>query len=47
MQKGGELIAEVLADELTTTDTETTNEINVAFLKLKHTVKKKGGDHET
>lgn len=45
MQRSGELIAEVLADELTTTDTETTVELNVAFLKVKHTIKKKrGGD---
>jgi len=42
MQKSGEIIAEVLGDELTTTDTETTIELNVAFLKVKHTIKKKG-----
>jgi hypothetical protein len=47
MQKSGEIIAEVLGDELTTTDTETTVELNVAFLKLKHTVKKKRGDHDS
>lgn len=41
MQKSGEIIAEVLADEITTTDTETTVELNVAFLKVKHTIKKK------
>ena len=41
MQKSGEIIAEVLGDELTTTDTETTVEQNVAFLKVKHTIKKK------
>ena len=41
MQKSGEIIAEVLGDELTTTDTETTIELNMAFLKVKHTVKKK------
>ena len=41
MQKSGEIIAEVLGDELTTTDTETTVELNVAFLKVKHTIKKK------
>lgn len=39
MQKSGEIIAEVLGDELTTTDT--TVELNVAFLKVKHTIKKK------
>ena len=41
MQKSGEIIAEVLGDELTTTDTETTVELNVAFLKVKHMIKKK------
>lgn len=42
MQKSGEIIAEVLGEGLTTTDTETTVELNVAFLKVKHTIKKKG-----
>lgn len=42
MQKSGEIIAEVLTDELTTTDTETTIELNVAFFKVKHTIKKRG-----
>ena len=47
MQKSGEIIAEVLDDNLEVTDTETTVELNVAFLKFKHTVKKhKGGDDE-
>lgn len=41
LQKSGEIIAEVLGDECTTTDTETTVELNVAFLKVKHTIKKK------
>ena len=41
MQKGGEILAEVIGDELSTTDTETTMELNVAFLKLKHTIKRK------
>ena len=40
MQKSVEIIAEVLGDQLTTTDTETTVELNVAFLKVKHTIKK-------
>jgi hypothetical protein len=44
MRKGGEIIAEVLGDELATTDTETTVELNVAFLKVKHTVKRKKND---
>jgi len=41
MQKSGEIIAEVLGDELTATDTETTVELNVAFLKVRHIMKKK------
>jgi len=42
MKKSGEIIAEVLGEGLKTTDTETTVELNVAFLKVKHTIKKKG-----
>ena len=41
MQKSGELIAEILDDDLLTTDTETSLEINFAVLKLKHVVKRK------
>ncbi len=41
MQKGGELITELLGNEMQTTDTETTLEINFAMLKLKHTIKQK------
>jgi hypothetical protein len=41
MQRSGEIVAELFGDELSTTDTETTMELNVAFLKLKHTVKRK------
>jgi len=41
MKKSGEIIAEVLGDDLVTMDTETTVEINVAFLKVKHTIKRK------
>jgi hypothetical protein len=40
MQRSGELIAEVLDNDLQTTDTETSVEINFAVLKFKHTVKK-------
>jgi hypothetical protein len=40
MQRGGELIAEVLDNDLQTTDTETSVEINFAVLKVKHTIKK-------
>ena len=41
MQKSGELIAEVLDDDLYTSDTETSIELNFAVLKFKHTIKKK------
>jgi len=41
MQKSGELIAEILDDDLAVTDSETSIEINFAVLKFKHTVKKK------
>ena len=41
MQKSGEMIAELLDDDLQTTDTETSIELNFAVLKFKHTVKKK------
>ncbi len=41
MQKSGELIAELLDDDLKTTDTETSIEMNFAVLKFKHTIKKK------
>ena len=41
MQKSGEIIAEILGDDLALNETETTIEINFAVLKLKHTVKKK------
>ncbi len=42
MKKRGEIIAEILDDDLEkTTDTETTVELNLALLKFKHTIKKK------
>ena len=41
MQRSGELIAEVLDDDLETNGTETTIELNFAVLKLKHTIRKK------
>ncbi|MFK5948573.1 MAG: ORF6N domain-containing protein [Methylococcales bacterium] len=40
MQRSGELIAEILDDDLQTSETETTIELNFAVLKFKHTVKK-------
>jgi len=41
MQKSGELIAELLEDDLQTTDTETSIELNFAVLKFKHVIKRK------
>ncbi len=41
MQKSGELIAEVFDEDLQTSDTETSIELNFAVLKFKHTIKKK------
>jgi len=41
MQKSGEIIAEILEDDLQTTDTETTIELNFAVLKFKHVIKRK------
>jgi len=41
MQKSGEIIAEVIDDDIETTDTETTIELNFSLLKFKRTIKKK------
>ena len=41
MQKNGELIAEIFDEDLQTSDTETSIELNFAVLKFKHTIKKK------
>ena len=41
MQNSGEIIVEILDDDLEITDTETTVELNFALLKFKHTIKKK------
>ena len=43
MQRSGELIAEILDDDLQTQDAETTIELNFAVLKFKHTFTKKRG----
>ena len=40
MQKSGEIIAELLDDDLETNESETTIEMNLAFFKFKHTIKK-------
>ena len=41
MQRGGEIIAGILEDDLQVTDTETSIEINFVLMKFKHTVKQK------
>jgi hypothetical protein len=41
MQKSGELIAEIFDDDLQTSGTETSIELNFAVLRFKHTIKKK------
>lgn len=41
MQRSGELIAEILDNDLQVSDAETTVELNFAVLKFKHTIKKK------
>jgi len=44
MQKTGELIADILGDNLEVTDAETTYEVNLAIMKFKRTVKQKKKD---
>ena len=41
MQRSGEIMAELLDDDLQTYENETTIELNFAVLKFKHTIKKK------
>jgi len=41
MQKSGEIISDILGDSLNISETETTFEINLAVMNIKHTVKKK------
>jgi len=41
MQKSGEIISELLDNDLNLSETETTVELNFAVLKFKHTIKKK------
>jgi hypothetical protein len=41
MQKSGEIISDILGDALNVSETETTFEINLAVMSLKHTVRKK------
>jgi len=41
MQRSGEIIADILDDDLQVTDTETSLEINFALMKFKHTIRHK------
>ena len=41
MQKSGELVADIFDEDLQTSDTETSIELNFVVLKFKHTIKKK------
>lgn len=47
LQKSSELFADLLTDELPTVTTETTVEINLAVLKIKHSVTKNARPDET
>jgi hypothetical protein len=40
MQKSGDVIADILGEDLITTDTETSIELNFAVLKFRHTIKR-------
>ena len=40
MQRGGEIISEILGDSLSVSESETTFKINLAVMSLEHTVKK-------
>jgi hypothetical protein len=44
LQRSSEIISEILDDDLSLSETETTIELNFALLKFKHTVKKKKED---
>ena len=41
IQKSGEIISDVLGDALNVSETETTFEINLAVMNIKHTIKRK------
>jgi len=41
MQKSGEIMADILGEDMKTTDSETSFELNLAVLKFKHVVKRK------
>ena len=40
MQRSGEILADILDNDLEVTGDETTLELNLAFVKIKHTVKR-------
>ena len=42
MQKSGEIMADLFGEDMQTNETETEMERNLAVLKLKHTIKRKG-----
>lgn len=42
MQKSGDIVSDILGGDLQTTGTETSVELNLALLKFKHTIKRKG-----
>ena len=46
MQKGGEIFAEIIGNDLQTSDTETSIEINFAVLKFKHTIKRNSNNQK-
>ena len=41
MKRSGEIIADILDNDLQVSDTETSIEINFALMKFKHTVRRK------
>lgn len=41
MNQTGEIMADLIGNELSVTDTETIIELNFAIVKLKHTIKRK------
>ncbi|MDR1114690.1 MAG: hypothetical protein LBL33_00775 [Tannerella sp.] len=45
MQKGGDIIADLLSDDMQVTGTETTFEINFALMKFKHVIIQKKEDN--
>lgn len=46
LRKSGEMIAEILDDDLSANESETSIELNFAVLKFKHTIKKKKQNKE-